>query len=107
MALRGPVAAMAEVKARDHAPAGRLPDAARGPHLRFLQDNVDAVARLATWDERFLKDGGAIELIDDPLYWDYRALEAISIARLCEDEISRNIMLQLAKHYEELRDRCR
>ena len=54
-----------------------------------------------------MKDGGAIELIDDPLYWDYRALEAISIARLCEDEISRNIMLQLAKHYEELRDRCR
>jgi hypothetical protein len=54
------------------------------------------------WDTRMLADKGEIDLIKDPLWWRKRAAEARQLAELCEDEISRNIMLRLAVYYDVL-----
>ena len=57
---------------------------------------------MAAWEERFLRDGGEMSLIDDPLWWRRRAAEARILADVCEDEVSRSIMLRLAAYYDTL-----
>ena len=54
------------------------------------------------WDERMLRDGGEVGLINDRDYWLHRAAEARLIGSLCQDEVSQSIMERLAQYYDEL-----
>ena len=54
------------------------------------------------WDERMLRDGGEVGLINDRQYWVYRAAEARLIGSFCKDAISQDIMERLAQYYDAL-----
>src|SRR6516162_1559190 len=101
LALCGVEPTMAEGQAGTRAPEGRLPRGLRRPHQRQHQATVallpvdHGTAMAGYWDERMLRDGGEVGLINDRDYWLHRAAEARLIGSLCQDQISQDIMERL------------